>query len=722
MTTAEKRKASELEEDSVHKNDEIPTEAAVTPKKKNKKKKKKNKSKVPNGNEAQQICNSSEANAETGKRKLPDLEEDLSKKETEGTDAVLPPKKKKKRNKSKAPKAEKNGESQQIPVSEGGGVPVETDVNGPKVNDSGSVSPQKVQENDGSCQEGKKKKKKKKKKQSTPAVTSGSAIVVSSVAEGPPFSSLQDSVSEKTLKAITDMGFTKMTPIQEKAIPPLLEGKDVRGTAKTGSGKTLAFIIPVVERLSHLKFTPADGTGALIISPTRELSMQTFDVLKKVIKDHSLTSGILIGGVHNSEEAEILAKGINVLVATPGRLLNHLKGTPNFITKNLACLVLDEADRILDVGFEKEVNAILELLPKKKQTMFFSATKDKKVDLLARLSLNDEPVEVEGEPLAKTATVDGLEQAYVMCPPEKKVLILHNFLEKNKKKKIMVFFSTCNAVKFYCKLLNSLGLNVMDINGKNRQGLRTQMFYSFSKLESGILLCTDVAARGWDIPAVDWIVQFDPPRDPKEYIHRVGRTARAGGKGKALLFIREEEKGLLGLLKSQNVHLQLENFTWDKSKDLQLMVEKTVRNTKNLKVLALKALASHFGGYFNYNNNEFLDITKLDLKKLAKCFGFETLPRLPNIVQRKLDEALGPQEDQNVRSHNAPSKLQHRKGKLYNTNNKPQYQKGKSHRGMTKPQHKMGKSYKGVSKVKHQKGKFPKGKKAVKPKEATVRE
>lgn len=139
-------------------------------------------------------------------------------------------------------------------------------------------------------------------------------------------------------------------------------------------------------------------------------------------------------------------------------------------------------------------------------------------------------------------------------------------------------------------------------------------------------------------------------------------------------------------------------------------------------MLALKALASHFGGYFNYNNNEFLDITKLDLKKLAKCFGFETLPRLPNIVQRKLDEALGPQEDQKVRSYNAPSKLQHHKGKLYNTNNKPQYQKGKSHRSMTKPQHKMGKSYKGVSKVKHQKGKFPKGKKAVKPKEATVRE
>ncbi|XP_068251241.1 uncharacterized protein [Palaemon carinicauda] len=759
MTIGGKRKVSELEDDIAHKEKETVVAEVSIPFKKKKEKKSKKNQLLDGDRNVQQISTSNEVDIETekkdtrpneaannnhktlmandgnttqrvkkkkkkkknvsddpdsteGKRKLSDLGEDLSKGEAEVTD-VLPPKKKKKRNKNKTTNAEKNGDGQQMSASNG--VPADANQNGKKVKD-GSVSPLKAQKPNGLCQEGKKKKKKKKKQQkhSTPIVTGGSENVTSSLAEGPPFSSLH-SISDETLKAVTEMGFTKMTSIQDKAIPPLLEGKDVRGTAKTGSGKTLAFIIPVVERLRSLKFTPADGTGALIISPTRELSMQTFDVLNRVIKGHSLTSGILMGGVDYSKEAELLAKGINVLVATPGRLLSHLKDTSDFVIKNLACLVLDEADRILDVGFEKEVNAILELLPKKKQTMFFSATRDKKVNLLAKLSLSDKPIEVEGEPLAKTATVDGLEQAYLVCQPEKKFLILHNFLEKNKKKKIMVFFNTCNAVKFYSKLLNNLKLKVMDINGKNDQKVRTKMFYDFSKLESGILLCTDVAARGWDIPLVDWIIQFDPPRDPKEYIHRVGRTARAGGKGKALLFICEEEKGLLGLLKNQNVHLKLENCSWDKSKDLQLLVEKTVKNNRNLKVLALKGLASHLGGYLSYNNNEFMDIRTVNLTKLAKCFGYETLPHLPNVIQSQLDNILGKQQDKKGKAYNAMNNLQHHKGRP-NNHSKLQNHKGKFANGVSKPK-KMGKSHHGINKAQHPKGKFSKVKKGVTTKE-----
>ena len=179
------------------------------------------------------------------------------------------------------------------------------------------------------------------------------------------FSSLEGKVCENTLKAIVDMGFTTMTEIQAKSIPPLLEGRDLVGSAKTGSGKTLAFLIPVVELIYKLKFLPRNGVGAIIISPTRELSMQTFGVLKELMKYHYHTYGLVIGGANRKAEAEKLSKGINILVATPGRLLDHLQNTPGFLFKNLQCLVIDEADRILDIGFEEELKQIINLLPSK---------------------------------------------------------------------------------------------------------------------------------------------------------------------------------------------------------------------------------------------------------------------------------------------------------------------------------------------------------------------
>lgn len=388
------------------------------------------------------------------------------------------------------------------------------------------------------------------------------------------FESLRGRVSDATLKAIKEMGFEKMTEIQARSIPPLLEGRDLVGAARTGSGKTLAFLIPVVELIYKLKFMPRNGTGAIIISPTRELSMQTFGVLKELMNNHHhQTFGLLMGGANRQIEGEKLAKGLNIIVATPGRLLDHLQNTPDFLYKNLQTLVIDEVDRILEIGFEEDMKQIVNLLPKRRQTMLFSATQTEKTEALSKLALKKEPIYVGVDDHREEATVDGLEQGYIVCQSDKRLLVLFTFLKKNRKKKVMVFFSSCLSVKYHHELFNYIDLPVTSIHGKQKQAKRTTTFFQFCNAESGILLCTDVAARGLDIPSVDWIVQYDPPDDPKEYIHRVGRTARGeGSSGHALMILRPEELGFLRYLKQAKVPLNEFDFSWSKIADIQLQV------------------------------------------------------------------------------------------------------------------------------------------------------
>jgi ATP-dependent RNA helicase DDX18/HAS1 len=305
------------------------------------------------------------------------------------------------------------------------------------------------------------------------------------------FSSLP--LSEKTQRALQSMSMHRMTQIQAKAIPPLLTGKDLIGAAKTGSGKTLAFLIPIIELLHKSKFTVKNGTGAIIMSPTRELAMQIYGVLQEAISagGHTQTYGLIMGGANRKTEADRLHKGVNIIVATPGRLLDHLQHSPGFNVKNLLVLCMDEADRILEQGFEDDLRAILKLLPKERQTMLFSATQTKKVQDLVRLSVNPKNsifVEVENE--SDLATAEGLEQGFVTVPSDKRFLLLFTFLKKNRKKKIMVFFSSCNSVKYHAELLNYIDVPVMDIHGRQKQVKRTTTFFQFCKSESGTLLCT----------------------------------------------------------------------------------------------------------------------------------------------------------------------------------------------------------------------------------------
>ncbi|BBN17222.1 ATP-dependent RNA helicase DDX18/HAS1 [Marchantia polymorpha subsp. ruderalis] len=491
-----------------------------------------------------------------------------------------------------------------------------------KENGVGKRKAEKVPEN-AVEQEGKKSKKTKFEIERL----DGGIVSVSGIMSSTAFESLP--VSEPTKIAIKDTGFTHMTEIQSRSIPQLLTGRDVLGAARTGSGKTLAFLVPAIELLYHGKFMPRNGTGVIIISPTRELAMQIYGVARDIMKYHSQTHGIVMGGANRRTEAERLAKGVNLVVATPGRLLDHLQNTKGFIFKNLQCLVIDEADRILEIGFEEEMKQIIKLLPKERQTVLFSATQTTKVEDLARVSFKRAPLYIGVDDARSKATVEGLEQGYCVISSAQRFLLLFTFLKKNLKKKVMVFFSSCNSVKFHSELLNYIDIPCLDIHGKQKQQKRTTTYFEFCNAEKGILLCTDVAARGLDIPAVDWIIQYDPPDDPREYIHRVGRTARGeGAQGKALLFLIPEELGFLKYLKGAKVPLNEYEFPASKIANVQSQLEKLVEKNYYLHQSARDAYRSYLLAYNSHAMKDIFNVHRLDLQSVATSFGFSCPPKV----------------------------------------------------------------------------------------------
>jgi ATP-dependent RNA helicase DDX18/HAS1 len=429
-------------------------------------------------------------------------------------------------------------------------------------------------------------------------------------------------------RALKEHDFETLTEIQAKSIPHLLAGKDVLAAAKTGSGKTLAFLVPALDTLYNVKFVPRNGVGALVISPTRELAMQIYDVLRNIATYLSQSIGVCVGGMNRRPEAEKLVKGVNVLVATPGRLLDHMQNTKGFVYHNCVNLTIDEADRILEIGFEEELNMIVKLLPKKRQTALFSATQTRKVADVARLSLQ-KPIFCEVKSQDNVSTVVGLTQGYVVCPADKRFLLLFTFLKKNKDKKVMVFMSACNCVKFHDELLNYIDVPVQCIHGHKKQAARSSTFYSYCAASKGILICTDVAARGLDIPHVDWIVQYDPPDEPKEYIHRVGRTARgAKGVGKALLFLLPEELGFLQYLRRAGVPVAEYSFPPSKIANIQAQLERVIEKNYHLHRSSRDAYRSYMHAYAAHSHKDCFDAHRLDLQLVAKSFGFAAPPKV----------------------------------------------------------------------------------------------
>ncbi|KND92261.1 ATP-dependent RNA helicase DBP4 [Tolypocladium ophioglossoides CBS 100239] len=353
-------------------------------------------------------------------------------------------------------------------------------------------------------------------------------------------------LSQPTTSGLKASHFQTLTDVQQRAIPLGLKHSDILGAAKTGSGKTLAFLVPVLERLYRAQWTEFDGLGALIISPTRELAVQIFEVLRKIGRYHAFSAGLVIGGKSLKEEAERLSR-MNILVCTPGRMLQHLDQTAGFDADNLQVLVLDEADRIMDMGFQSAVDALVEHLPKTRQTLMFSATQSKKVSDLARLSLKD-PEYVSVHQDATSATPTNLQQHYITTPLPDKLDTLYGFIKSNLKSKIIVFLSSGKQVRFVYESFRHLqpGIPLLHLHGRQKQVARLEITSRFTAAKQSCLFATDVVARGIDFPAVDWVIQADCPEDVDTYIHRVGRTARYQSNGRAVLFLDpSEEAGMI---------------------------------------------------------------------------------------------------------------------------------------------------------------------------------
>jgi ATP-dependent RNA helicase DDX10/DBP4 len=447
-------------------------------------------------------------------------------------------------------------------------------------------------------------------------------------------------LSQRTRLGLEQHGFTKMTDIQRASIPHILCGRDVLGAAKTGSGKTLAFIVPLIEKLYRAKWSTYDGLGAIVISPTRELALQTFEVLRKVgCRHHSLSAGLVIGGKHFSEEQKHIAN-MNIIIATPGRLLQHLDQTPDFNVQNLQMLVLDEADRILDLGFEKDLNGILEHLPTTRQTLLFSATQTTSIKSLARLSLH-EPEYVSVHAMAQWVTPQQLEQNYIECGLPEKTNLLWSFIKGHLKKKALVFFSSQKQVRFMYEAFRRLrpGVPLMHLHGKMSQQKRMETYFEFNGLDAAFMFATDVAARGLDFKGLDWVLQMDCPEDVDTYIHRVGRTARYESNGRALLFLVPTEIKMVELLKNKKIPIEEIKVNPAKTISITSSLESILSKEPDMKFLAQKALRSYLRSVFLMSNKEVFDVANLPHEEFAASYGLIGAPKIKFLKGKKVDKS-----------------------------------------------------------------------------------
>ena len=443
-------------------------------------------------------------------------------------------------------------------------------------------------------------------------------------------------LSPSTLGGLKSCGYSVPTEIQREAIPLALNGKDILGAAKTGSGKTLAFLIPILELLWRERWTPLDGIGALIISPTRELAYQTFEVLRKIGCRHDFSAGLVIGGKDVATEKERI-NHMNILICTPGRLLHHMDQTANFDCSSLKVLVLDEADRILDLGFQRTMNAIVENLPNERQTLLFSATQTKSVRDLARLSLSD-PEYVAVHEHSSSSTPHKLSQSYILCELQDKLCVLYSFLRSHTSCKIIVFMSSCKQVKFVYEAFRRLrpGVPLMALYGRQKQLKRVAIYNDFCRKKAAILFCTDIAARGLDFPAIDWVVQLDCPEDANTYIHRVGRTARYEKDGKALLILLpSEEQGMLDALKAKKIPIEEIKVNPKKMVSIQGKLDAFCAQDPEMKHWAQRSFICYLRSVHLQSNKKIFDIHKLPTDKYANSLGLAQPPRI-RFLQRDM--------------------------------------------------------------------------------------
>ncbi|KZT08099.1 DEAD-domain-containing protein [Laetiporus sulphureus 93-53] len=437
-------------------------------------------------------------------------------------------------------------------------------------------------------------------------------------------------ISDYTKRGLKKAFFVEMTDIQAKSLPVSLKGKDVLGAARTGSGKTLAFLIPVLEILYRKKWGSQDGLGALIISPTRELAVQIFDVLRSIGGYHSFSAGLVIGGKNLKDERERLSR-MNILVATPGRLLQHMDQTIGFQCDNLQMLVLDEADRILDMGFRRTLSALLSHLPESRQTLLFSATQTESVSDLARLSLKDPVYTGMQSGDGEGVTPKGLEQHYSVVELDKKLDVLWSFIKTHLQSKVLVFLSSCKQVRFvfetFCRM--HPGIPLLHLHGKQKQMMRLAMFQKFTGMKHAVLFATDIAARGLDFPAVDWVVQADAPEDVETYIHRVGRTARYESVGKGLLLLMpSEEEGMLKALEKRDISIQKIKIRASKTQSIENQLQKLAFQDPEIKYLGQRAFVSYLRSVHLHKDKSIFKLTELPVERFAEALGLPGMPKI----------------------------------------------------------------------------------------------
>jgi ATP-dependent RNA helicase RhlE len=350
-------------------------------------------------------------------------------------------------------------------------------------------------------------------------------------------------LSKGVLDALASKNYSKPTPIQRDAIPLVLEGRDLLGIAQTGTGKTAAFMLPAIERLvMSSRGRPVPGrVRMLVLAPTRELAAQIADTARSYAANIRLSIGVIFGGVSNHKSVREVSRGLDVLVATPGRLLDLVDQNALDLSA-LEILVLDEADQMLDLGFIHALKAIVRIIPAKRQTLFFSATMPKSIRQLADAYLRN-PAQVAVTPVATTS--ERVEQKVIFVSQSEKLALLTIFLQSTPIDRSLVFSRTKHGADRIVRFLTAAGIGANAIHGNKSQGQRERALDLFRSGRVPVLVATDIAARGIDIPGVSHVVNFDLPNVPEQYVHRIGRTARAGATGIAIAFCSAEERSYL---------------------------------------------------------------------------------------------------------------------------------------------------------------------------------
>ena len=346
---------------------------------------------------------------------------------------------------------------------------------------------------------------------------------------------------EALLKAVRLQGYESPSPIQQKAIPPILEGLDVLASAQTGTGKTAGFTLPMLQILSKNPVPHRRPVRALVLTPTRELADQVFTNVKHYSKFLDLHAAVIFGGVNQNPQIKQLRNGVDVLVATPGRLID-LENQGHLSLSKVEIFVLDEADRMLDMGFKRDIDKIRSLIPSRRQNLMFSATFSREIKSLAQTILH-RPTLVEATP--ENTTVEAIAQQIYRVAKEKKTKLLIKLIQDGQWQQVLVFTRTKHGANNLCKKLESARISAMAIHGNKSQGARTRALAGFKNHDIRVLVATDIAARGLDIPLLPHVVNYELPNIPEDYVHRIGRTGRAGANGVALSLVCAEETSYL---------------------------------------------------------------------------------------------------------------------------------------------------------------------------------